>query len=1052
MNRSRVTKWLLVAGCLSASVVPGAGAATLPEALAGLDRGLCAVVGAGDTAQPTLVAELASPTVLVHGIALDDAALARARQAVFAAQADGLASVEKLSLAPLPYRDHLVNFLVVADRAAAAAAGLTDAEMLRVLAPNGKLIVRDKDRWNVTVKPMPKEMDEWTHDRHGPDGTSVSNDTLVHFPVGYRWHAGLPMNLQNRKQPANVWSDTRGLALAGGRCFTLSSSVLENLGPTFASEHGIDQYVTCRDAFNGLLLWRTKIGPTYYAGLYYPNRAPFVAVGDRIYVAAGEGKLWALDAKTGTVTRRFDTTFPPCRLLVDDGVVAVACWKDGTRLGGLVGVDRRLMDWGVSKGTVEAFDARSGQQLWKRNGLATSMRSAGGVLFMVQRAGADRREEMGFGHKAPADGKQELPPRPEQHPLAVDLHTGQQLWVTRIAKAGRHETLSVDAAGFGAVAIAHNNGQKTTLLAASDGRVLMEVSSNSYAAFRDNAVHLGGRKYDPATGKELGASQLRLGRTICTPSYFVNNILIQNRGGMIRVDGKPFLYGGTRGACFFASMPAFGAFYTASNWCACAPAQIPGFICFGPIAHEPTADEMRQAGPLEPGPAFATVQHPKSKLSDSSDWPMYRHDPKRSNAADCAAPATLAVLWQRTVVAPAPDSTLGCDWRERLTDPLTAPVVAEGAVLTAATDRNQVMALDAGTGHELWHVTVGSRIDSPPSVHAGLCLFGAHDGYVYAVTRENGQLAWRRRAAPRAERMVSCGKVASPWPVIGTVLIDDGLAFVSAGHTQGSDGGIVVRAFDPLSGKLSWSQAIVMTTQGSEYRDMRRNDLLVKTGETLQLMTRRLDPKTGTFQKNMTLEMRKLLERQRRAAALAKKNAATKSAGKKAPAAEETMTIDEIAPSIGLEGFLAATWTRLGNRKYQAMTYGNVSAPQLSWGKSLVCGNPNDGRMISAYNRDQIAPFGSKPAPKLLCWQQKLPAGYQATSVVTCSNAVVIGGGIYQPDKASHGFVRVLSADKGEALSEKTFESPLGYNSVAVAGGKIYATLTNGAVVCLGSK
>jgi hypothetical protein len=124
---------------------------------------------------------------------------------------------------------------------------------------------------------MPKEMDEWTHEAHGPDGNCVSKDTAVHFPVGFRWHAGLPMNIANPKRTANAWSNTRGLAVTGGRCFTLSDTVLENLGPTYASEHGLDQYVTARDAFNGLLLWRRKIGATYYSGLFYPNRAPFAA-------------------------------------------------------------------------------------------------------------------------------------------------------------------------------------------------------------------------------------------------------------------------------------------------------------------------------------------------------------------------------------------------------------------------------------------------------------------------------------------------------------------------------------------------------------------------------------------------------------------------------------------------------------------------------------------------------------------------------------------------------------------------------------------------------
>jgi len=1026
--------------CLLSATL-AATAAPLTDVIPTDSRGLCVVIGAGDAATPALAAELASRGLLVHGIALDDDALARARKAVATAKVDGIASVEKLPIGPLPHRDNLANFVVVAN-----AAGFSEEEALRVLAPNGKLIVRKNGAWQTTIKPMPKEMDEWTHDTHGPDGTLVSNDKVVRFPVGYRWHAGLPMNLQNQKQPANVWSDTRGLALSGGRCFTLSTTVLENLGSTFSSEHGLDQYVTCRDAFNGLLLWRTRIGPTYYAGLYYPNRAPFVTVGDFVYVAAGEGKLWALDAATGKVARKFDTSFPPCRLLVDDGVVAVACWKEGTRLGGLTGVDRRLMDWGVAEGAVEAFDARSGQRLWKLDRLATSMRSAGGVLFMVQRAGADFREEMTFGQKAPTN-QTLLPPRPEQLPVAVDLRTGKQLWQTRLGKPDLHETLSVDAAGYNAVAVSHNNGRKTSLLCAADGKILAEVQAHSYAAFTDGAIHLGGKKYDPATGKEFGPSKLRISSTICTPQYFVNNILIQNRGGTINVDGKPFLYGGTRGACFFASTPAYGQFYTAQNWCACAPAQIPGFITFGPIEHEPTPEEMEQ--PNQPEMGAAKLQKPKTKIQNPADWPMYRHDPQRSNATSDDAPLKLDVLWQRTLTRPAPAGSLGTDWKESLADALTAPVIAEGMLLAAAADRNQVIALDATSGNELWRASVGGRVDTPPTIDGGLCLFGSHDGYIYALARADGRLAWKLRAAPREERMVSCGKVESPWPVIGTVLVEDGVGFASAGRTQGSDGGIAVRAFNALTGKPVWSRAMVMTKSGAEYRDMRRNDLLLKCDNALQLMTTRLDPKTGEFLMNATVEYEKFQERKRRLALAQKKKPEP---SREIREVEETMTLKEIAPGIGLEGFIAATWTRLGDRKYKSTTFGNVSAAMLSWGAQTVCGNGRDGSLVSAHRRDKIGPWGQKADPQLLQWQQKLPEGYQTTSVIVCGNAIVVGGGIYKRDTPAKGFACVLASEKGELLAEATLETPLTYNGAAVANGKVYATLTDGSAVCLGSR
>jgi outer membrane protein assembly factor BamB len=367
-------------------------------------------------------------------------------------------------------------------------------------------------------------------------------------------------------------------------------------------------------------------------------------------------------------------------------------------------------------------------------------------------------------------------------------------------------------------------------------------------------------------------------------------------------------------------------------------------------------------------------------------------------------------------------------------------------VFAAGTDRNQLIALDAASGKELWRATVGGRLDSPPTIHEGLCLIGSHDGYVYAFTCDKGQLAWRLRVAPREERMVSSGKVESPWPVIGTVLVADGTAFVSAGNTQGSDGGIVVRAFEPLTGKVRWSKAIVMTTQAGEYRAMRRNDLLLKTGNSIQLMTTRLDPKTGEFVKNPTLEYQKFQDRQRRLAVVAKK---TSTEPKKL---EETPAPDEIAPGIGLEGFIAATWTQLGDRKYKAMTLGNVSAPQLSWGDDLVCGNPSDGKAICAINRDKVAPFGSKTDAKARRWQQNLPENYQATSVVTAPNAVVVGGGVYRPGETGGGFMRVLSTDKGETLAEQFTGSPLVYNSVAVAGGKVYATLADGSVLCLGKR
>jgi len=1007
--------------------------------LAGRDHGLCVIIGCGGKKSPALAAELAaSGKMLVHGIALDDASLGRARTALSAAGVHGLATVERLPLSPLPYRDNLVNMLVVMDWGRAASAGLTKEEALRVVAPHGKLCMRKEGKWDVAEKPMPKEMDEWTHPTHGPDGNCVSMDTVVHFPVGFRWQMGLPMNLRNPKRAANAWSSTRGIALTGGRCFTLSASVMENLAPAYFSEHGMDQYVTARDAFNGLFLWRTKIGATYYGGLVYPNRAPFVAVGDYVYVASADGKLLALDAATGKRAKTFATAYPPGRILVDRGTVVSAGWMGGTDVGGWQGVDRRRMDFGVAGGAIEAFDAKSGKRLWKTDKLATSIRSAGGVLFMIQRTGPDKHEEMTYPPRKGEAAKTPLPPHPDQTVVAMDLRTGKPLWEVPSETFAAGSNLSVDAAGLGVVTVSHDNGVKTSAFSAKDGKLLFTKKTNSYTAFYKGEMLLGPYKYDPQTGAPTGKSPFQLSRTICTPRYFVNNIIVTNRMGGFLVDGKTVLYGGARGGCLFASIPAYGAFYTPQNWCRCAPAQVPGFIAFGPIAGEPTPEEMEKPPVVEKGSAFEEIQNPRSKIQNETDWPMYRHGPERNSATPAAAPEKLDVLWQARVTAPAPDGLIGRDWKSYLNSPVTAPVVAGGIVVTAAMDRNQVVALDAATGKERWRCTVGARIDTPPTLHQGACIFGAHDGDVYALSTRDGRLAWRMRAAPRDERMVSYGKIESPWPVVGTVLVADGLAYASAGRTQGSDGGIVVRAFDPATGKIAWSRTIAPSQNRGQYRKMRRNDLLLKTGDLVQVMATRMDPKTGEVRKNPTFEYEQFLNRQRRAKARKKEF-------------KETMTLEEIAPSIGLEGFISWNWTRLGNRKHMTMNFGNIRGDMASWDDGMVCAVAREGTTITAVKRENVGPFGHKVGAP--AWRAPLPAGYQATSLILCPNAVVVGGGAYKAgSREGRGFVMALSRDKGEKIAECAFGAPLSYNGLAVAAGRVYVALADGSAACLGRK
>jgi len=806
--------------------------------------------------------------------------------------------------------------------------------------------------------------------------------------------------------------------------------------------------------------------------------APFAAVGDSVFTVTEGGDLVVLDADTGKELRTVDTTYAPGELLVDRGVLVVATWKGGTWLGEskVNRYERRRMHSAVAEGTVEAYDAASGDRLWLRNHLATSVRSADGVLFIAQREGQDLLEESRRYKPKAKEKKSDAPAekvvykRPEQTVVAVDLRTGKQLWeVSSQTLSGEdhgQESLRLEAAGLGVVTVVHCldlRSGKISVLSAKDGKCLLQTKGGHLPLLLDNAVHIGGKTYDPATGKETGTSPHSIGTTVCTPSLVVNNIIVRNRGGAYTVDGKPVSYGGARGACGVASVPSYGAFYTPQNWCTCCPPQISGFICFGPVGSVPTEQEMAGNPVVVRGPAFGTTAA-TDQAGSEMDWPMYRHGPSRNSATPASAPMKLEVRWQRQVPSPKLTSPVAVNWREYLNTSLTAPNAACGVVVTAVMDANQVVGLDLEDGELLWRFTAGARIDSSPTVYRGVCLFGAHDGFVYALDCRSGALRWKTRMAPSDERMMSYGKVESPWPVVGSVLVAGGVAYASAGRTQGSDGGIVVRAFSPFTGQTAWSKVLAPS---SDLRSLRRNDLMLKVGNSLQLMITRLDPATGEFRSNPTREVnvyhgrvarlkRNIVVYKQRLKAAGGKSPTWEKALKRAEAGLQDLKEpeSEIAPSLGRhgrgsEGYVHWNWSRLGYRKSVQMNYGNIGGTLVSWDDKSACTMTLE-RRISLYSADKVGKAREKLTQRP-DWSLSLPPTYQVTSLALCSNSVVAAGGVYDEtgNKKDGGFACVISRDTGEKKAEQVFASPVVYNGIAVVEQGICAALEDGSVCLL---
>jgi ribosomal protein L11 methylase PrmA len=121
---------LLWGECASAADEASAAAARQILAATGVHGGLVVHLGCGDG---QLTAALrANDAYLVQGLDADQAAVQAARRTVQRLGLYGKVSIDQTQGARLPYADNLVNLLVVEK-----AGSVSNAEMMRVLAPNG---------------------------------------------------------------------------------------------------------------------------------------------------------------------------------------------------------------------------------------------------------------------------------------------------------------------------------------------------------------------------------------------------------------------------------------------------------------------------------------------------------------------------------------------------------------------------------------------------------------------------------------------------------------------------------------------------------------------------------------------------------------------------------------------------------------------------------------------------------------------------------------------------------------------------------------------------
>ena len=189
---------------------------------------------------------------------------------------------------------------------------------------------------------------------------------------------------------------------------------------------------------------------------------------------------------------------------------------------------------------------------------------------------------------------------------------------------------------------------------------------------------------------------------------------------------------------------------------------------------------------------------------DASDWPMWRHDARRSGASPEELPDQLSLSWVRQL--PAPHLTWPNEPRLHF-DAGYMPVVVGKTLFVASGVDGGLTAIDTDSGQVRWKFYSDGPIRPAPVAWREAIYFGSDDGYFYCLDAANGSEKWRVHGAPpdrKEYHHLGNGRLVSFWPVRGGPVVDDATGTVYFGAGIWPSLGIFITAVDARTGKVQW--------------------------------------------------------------------------------------------------------------------------------------------------------------------------------------------------------------------------------------------------------
>ena len=244
-----------------------------------------------------------------------------------------------------------------------------------------------------------------------------------------------------------------------------------------------------------------------------------------------------------------------------------------------------------------------------------------------------------------------------------------------------------------------------------------------------------------------------------------------------KIDANPI----TKAACSRDAgvVPANGLIYTFPKHCICWP-MLRDYAALAPArpGGMPRFEDLKFAP--EPGPA-----RPPQDRAGRPDEPVALLPPRRPAQREHAGPLPrrLAILWT-AALGGRPEGAIADDWRGNYF--IRGPVGPPGRRRRPGLRDPARRPSGRGPGCPATARSAGRSRPTAASIPhrrsiAGCACSARRAAGSIACGADDGGVVWRLRAAPLDERIVAYGQIESPWPVPGSVLVVDDVAYFAAG-------------------------------------------------------------------------------------------------------------------------------------------------------------------------------------------------------------------------------------------------------------------------------